>query len=183
VVPLWGGGGARWDEWRCPPEAEETLAQQKVSGPAAVAVIGVALVLFAVVFGRSSLAPKEEPAFVLPPEPPLGSQDIAIMRQGLEPLGITAILPPLLEDRRQGVRVASVKPGGVGEAAGLKPGDLIASFDGQPVAHSVYLVMLVNGSKTGVAHSLTVVRAGKQQMLRVEGLAPLPPEERGRLPM
>ncbi len=166
-----------------PLEAEETLAQQKVSGPAAVVLIGAALVVFLVVFARSSLAPKEEPAFELPFEPPLETQEMDVMRQGLEPLGITAILPPLAEDRYRGVRVSSVKPGGVGAAAGLKPGDLITGFDGSPALYVTQLMLMVNATKPGVPHSLTVVRGGKQQTLRVEGIVPLSPEERRRLVM
>ena len=79
--------------------------------------------------------------------------------------------------------MASVKLGGAGEAAGLRPGDLIQGFDGQRVAHAIALVALVNRAKPSASYPMGVVRGGKQQTLMVTGLVPLPPEELGRLPI
>jgi S1-C subfamily serine protease len=164
-------------------EAKGTLAQHRVSGPTAAVVIGLALVVLLAIFGRSSLAPKEQPPFQLPQEPTMEAREMAAIRQGLEPLGILAIMPPLIEDRQQGVRVAAVKPGGVAEAAGLRPGDLIESFNGQRVAHAVALVGLVNRTKPSASYPMSVVSGGKQETLMVTGLVSLPPEELGRLPL
>jgi len=91
-------------------------------------------------------------------------------------------MPPLLQDRQKGVRVAGVQPGGVGAKAGLQPGDLIETVNGQRVLHPVSLVVLVNQVKAGDSCSIGIVRAGKSQTLTATGLQPLPPEELSRMP-
>ncbi len=157
------------------------MAQQKVSGATAAVVIGVALVVFVILFARPSLAPKEEAPFELPPKPPVEERDVAAMRQGLEPLGITVVMPQLIEDRQRGLRVAAVRPGSVADKAGIEPGDLLTSFDGGPLLQPMNLVAAANLADPNKPHSVALVRDGKEKTLRITGLKPLPPEELNRL--
>lgn len=170
----WVSGGRTW-------EAERIVAQQKVSGATAAVVIGIALVVFVVVFGRSSLAPEDKPPFQLPPEPPVEQKELTAVRQGLEPLGISVVMPPLVEDRRRGVRVAAVKAGSVADAAGIQPGDLLVSFDGRPLMQPMNLVAAVNLAKPEAVCEVVLERDGEEMTVKVTGLVPLPPEELNRL--
>ena len=161
--------------------SESAQVKQKVSGPVAAVVIVLAVIIAVAVFNRSSLAPKEKPAYVLPPEPLVEESERATVRSNLAPLGIAAIMPPLIEDRRKGVRVAAIRAGSPAEEAGLEPGDLIDGFDHKPVAHVMNLSSLVNQAEPKRAYPIDIVRGGKRQQLMVTGIVPLPPEERGRL--
>jgi S1-C subfamily serine protease len=141
-------------------------------------VILFSLLVFALVFSRAEWAPKEKPLPALPREPPVNEQEVEQSRQGLKPLGVVAVLPPLMEDRRQGARVAMVMPGSPAEKAGVRPGDLITSFDGAKVTHPLGLAAVLNSVKPGQPHKLVVLRDRKEQTLTVTGITPLPPEER-----
>lgn len=62
-----------------------------------------------------------------------------------------------------GVRVVAVRPGTPAEKAGLRPGDVIVSFDGQPVRDSAHLRQVLAAHAPG--DSVTVsVRRGEQQL-------------------
>lgn len=76
--------------------------------------------------------------------------------------GSTAALPPQLVERtgrRTGVRVAEVVPGSPA-AGGLRPGDLVLTLDGQPVATSGDLQRLMVAEAIGRRMEVTVVRNG-----------------------
>ena len=85
---------------------------------------------------------------------------------------------------REGVVVASVQDDTPAAKAGVKPGDVILSFDGKKVSSPQELQALVERAKTGSTQTLTVNRDGKQTDLQVT-VAELPKEaglaQRGHL--
>lgn len=151
--------------------------KQSVSGPVAIVVVLLALVVLAALFSNPRLAPPEPTAPATPWEPPFEEQQMTAMRQGLKPLGISAVLPPLAEDRRSGARVSSILPKGPAFRAGVRIGDRIESFNGKRVTHPMGLGNLLANVKPTEAYPMVVLRAGKQQTLMVTGITPLPPEE------
>lgn len=64
--------------------------------------------------------------------------------------------------RPDGALVSSVVPGSPAARAGIAPGDVIQSFNGQPILRSGDLPALVNLSKPGAKAALTIWRAGKK---------------------
>lgn len=159
-------------------EVREAQLRQNVSGPVTAVVIAVVLIVFGVVFARSSLAPEEPWTFALPPVPPFSANERNTARQGLAPLGVTVVEPPLVLDRLRGVRVASVMPGSPADRAGMKPGDLLDRFDDRPVGHVMGLLVQINRTEAKRSYPAEVVRAGKRQKLVVSGVVLPPPEER-----
>jgi putative serine protease PepD len=60
-----------------------------------------------------------------------------------------------------GAQLGSVTPGGAAAQAGLKAGDVITSFAGQPIQDADALVAAVRSSAPGSKQQLTYVRDGK----------------------
>lgn len=150
--------------------------KQQVSAPVAVIVVILALIVFAALFHNPRLAPPETVEPGAPPEPPINNQEVVSARQGLRPLGVVAVLPPLVEDRRKGVRVAAVAPNSPADC-GVKVGDRIESFAGHTTVHPMGLAGQVNQVKPDQKSKLVVLRAGKNLTLTVTGIVALPPEE------
>ena len=148
-----------------------------MSAPAAIIVIVAALIVFFMVFNRP--APETVQLSVqVPDPPPVDESQIADMYKGLSPLGLVAVLPPLLEDRQRGVRVVAVGKDTLAARAGLKAGDLIVTFDQKHLMSPdalTYLLARVEPKKT---YQMQVTRSGKTMNLPVTGITPLPPEER-----
>jgi serine protease Do len=69
---------------------------------------------------------------------------------------------------RKGVLVYQVLPDSPASKAGVKDGDIVAAFDGQPIQHSRQLIDLVSGTKAGRRITLEILREGKSQTLEVE---------------
>ena len=72
-------------------------------------------------------------------------------------------LPPVVArktGRNQGVEVVSVVPGSPAAAAGLRPEDVILSFDGEPLPDMGALQRLLTGKAIGRKVRLEVARAG-----------------------
>jgi len=69
--------------------------------------------------------------------------------------------------RVQGVLVSSVSAGGPADKAGLKVGDIILQFNGQNVNDSNTLRNLVAGTAPGNEVTLTILRNGQQQQMRL----------------
>ena len=69
---------------------------------------------------------------------------------------------------RDGILVYQVLPDGPASKAGLKAGDIVKAFDGQPIHHSRELVDRVGVTKVGVKAPLEVLRDGKRLTLQVE---------------
>lgn len=70
-------------------------------------------------------------------------------------------------DRGKGALVADVEHGSAGEKAGLRPGDVIVSFEGQEVTHSRDLPRMVARKAPGSRVKLEVMRDGKKQTFEV----------------
>jgi serine protease Do len=70
-------------------------------------------------------------------------------------------------DRPRGALVSTVESGGPADKAGLKPGDVILSFDGKPVDTSSQLPPQVAATKPGTKSAMEVWRGGKKQTLGV----------------
>ena len=64
-----------------------------------------------------------------------------------------------------GALISSIAPDSAAQKAGLKPGDVILSFNGTPVERSGDLAAMVGMSKPGARVSLEVMRDGKKQEL------------------
>jgi S1-C subfamily serine protease len=72
-------------------------------------------------------------------------------------------LPPVVArrtGREQGVEVVSVVPASPAAAAGLRPEDVILSFDGEPLPDMGALQRLLTGACVGRKVTLEVARAG-----------------------
>ena len=149
---------------------------QNVSAPVAVVVIAAALGLLFLVFNRP--APEvAQPSRPVPEAPPVEDQEVSDMYKGLSPLGIIAVVPPLREDRMQGVRVATVVRDSPGDRAGIRPGDFLTDFDHRRLISWEALVYLLARVQPKSAYQLEVVRSGQTMTLPVTGIVPLPPEE------
>jgi S1-C subfamily serine protease len=68
---------------------------------------------------------------------------------------------------RAGALVSAVRPGSPAATAGLRRGDLVVQFGPQPVALSDQLTVALRRSAIGVPVPLTVLRKGRQLVLRV----------------
>ena len=70
-------------------------------------------------------------------------------------------------ERPQGALVSTVESGGPAEKAGLKPGDVILSYNGKPIDNSNQLPPLVAATKPGSKAAMEVWRSGKKQTLNI----------------
>jgi serine protease Do len=68
-----------------------------------------------------------------------------------------ALAKALGRDRAAGALIASIEPGGAGDRAGLKPGDIVIAVDQTPVAHAHDLPRLVARRAPGTRVMLKVV--------------------------
>jgi Do/DeqQ family serine protease len=67
----------------------------------------------------------------------------------------------------QGALVQSVVPGGPGDAAGVKPGDVILSFDGQPVSDIEQFQVMAAGAEPGRTVDIELSRWGRRFGARI----------------
>ncbi|HET6518221.1 MAG TPA: DegQ family serine endoprotease [Geminicoccaceae bacterium] len=85
---------------------------------------------------------------------------------------IQAVTPDLADglglDRPQGALVARVMPDGPAAKAGLRQGDVVLGFDGQPIATVRDLTRHVADATTDGRHQLAVWRQGKRQTIGVQ---------------
>jgi serine protease Do len=91
-----------------------------------------------------------------------------------------------------GALVSQVVPNGPAAKAGIKPGDVIVSFDGQPVYNSAQLPPLVGALPAGFKAKVGIIRDGKAMTLPItieslpsdmnakdEGQEPASPSQKG----
>jgi serine protease Do len=69
---------------------------------------------------------------------------------------------------RKGVLVYQVLPDSPAANAGVRDGDIITAFDGQPILHSRELIDRVSATKAGREVKLEVLREGKRQTIDVK---------------
>ena len=91
------------------------------------------------------------------------------VERGFMGMSIQNLTPALAADfkldRINGALVADVVSGGAAESAGLKSGDVIRQFNGQPVKDASQLKLQVAETAPGTKVSLDVVRAGENKTL------------------
>ncbi len=152
--------------------------KQKVSAPVAVIILALAIIVMLVIFSRPQPVQQDQ-VFILPPSPPVDDNEVTALRQGLMPLGIALIMPPLGDDRFRGARVAAVAPQGPAGKGGMKAGDLITDFNGIKVTQPFSVVGGIMKADPNKPSIVVVQRAGKEVKLTITGIKVLPPEERG----
>jgi len=153
---------------------------KSVSGPVAVLLILLVLLVSAALFHNARLAPPETGEPARPPEPTVEDSEVTALERSLKPLGLTAVMAPLTEDRGKGVRVATVMMGGPAQNAGIQMGDRIEVFNGRQVTHPTRLAAALSEVKAGQTVKTVVDRSGKKLALTITGITPFPPEERMR---
>ena len=80
-------------------------------------------------------------------------------------------------DKPHGALVGQVMAEGPAQKAGVKTGDIIIAFNGQPVQHSSDLPLMVGRTRPGISAPLLVIRDGKEQTLAVK-IEELPDENK-----
>ena len=100
----------------------------------------------------------------------IGVQIAEVSKEVAESLGL---------GRARGVEVSLVDPGGPAERAGIRVGDIILAYNGQPLERSADLPRLVGASQVGSRATLTIWRQGRQQDVAVN-IAQLEDEDEER---
>ncbi|MDS4022076.1 MAG: DegQ family serine endoprotease [Candidatus Competibacter sp.] len=80
-------------------------------------------------------------------------------------------------DKPRGALVGQVMADSPAQKAGVKTGDIIVAFNGQPVRHSSDLPLMVGRTRPGTSAPLAVIRDGKEQTLTIR-LEELPEDTR-----
>jgi S1-C subfamily serine protease len=91
----------------------------------------------------------------------------ALVRGEVPPLGYLGISGGEAPSGAAGARVTQVAPGGPADEAGIRAGDLITSFDGQPVADISTLGVLVRRSTPDETVAVQIDRQGRAVTIEV----------------
>jgi serine protease Do len=133
------------------------------------------LILFAILSLTSATAVRAQntpPAPATPPQPG-AARALAFSFEGN---GFLGVVPENISRENmsryglsspRGVGVSSVSEGGPAERAGLKKGDVILQFDGEPVTSTRKLLRLVGEAAPEQSVRLTISRNGSEQQLNV----------------
>jgi S1-C subfamily serine protease len=73
----------------------------------------------------------------------------------------------MLQEKDGSVQVEKVLPGSVAEKSGVQAGDVLVSFDGEPVKDSLDVIYAVKEKQTGDRAVLEIARDGVQKTLEV----------------
>jgi len=152
--------------------------KQTVSAPIALIAIALCAGLAVVLFSRQepqNSAPED--VFVLPFAPPVDDNEVSALRKNMFPLGVSVIFPPLPSDRSAGVRIALVAPGSPAGTGGMKPGDLVLSFNGLATTHPFALASAIGQVEPEQSNEVVVERSGEKQTLVVSGIKRIPAKE------
>ncbi len=68
---------------------------------------------------------------------------------------------------KEGILISQVAPGGPAEKAGLKVGDIVVAIDGEKIREVRELQLKVMKTPPGTEINLTIIRGGKEQILKV----------------
>jgi serine protease Do len=79
-----------------------------------------------------------------------------------------ALAESLQLDRPRGALINAVEPDSPADRGGLQPGDVIVSFDGQPIVHADDLPHLVGMVAPGIVVGAEIVREGKSKRLDIK---------------
>lgn len=71
-------------------------------------------------------------------------------------------------DKPHGALIGQVMADGPAQGAGIKAGDIIIAFNGQPVRHSSDLPLMVGRTRPGTSVPISVIRDGKEQTLTLQ---------------
>jgi S1-C subfamily serine protease len=82
----------------------------------------------------------------------------------------------VLQETDGGVRIEKVLPGSVAEKSGVQTGDVLVSFDGEPVKDSFDVIYAVNQKQAGDRAVLEIARGDAQQTLEILFV---PPKHKG----
>lgn len=87
-------------------------------------------------------------------------------------VGIQTLTPELAEsfhlpDKLNGVLINSIDADAPGESGGLRRGDIIIQYDGQPISNSKNLQNVVAQTSVGKTVPIQIIRDGKQKILNV----------------
>lgn len=86
-------------------------------------------------------------------------------------LGITVLGPVMLPDGTTGVLVGEITAGYGGDRAGILPGDVIVSVDGEPVDENADILRIRRRHQVGEDLIMVIVRNGEQSTVRVPLMA------------
>ena len=148
--------------------------KQTVSAPIALIAIVLCAVLAFLLFSRMeppSSGPEE--VFTLPFAPPVKEKEVNALQTSVFPLGVSVVFPPLPADRFAGARIGQVAPGSPAATGGMKPGDLVVSFNGQKITHPFGLANGISTAKPEESIEVVVEREGERQTLVVSGIKPM----------
>ncbi|MFM9197563.1 MAG: PDZ domain-containing protein, partial [Planctomycetia bacterium] len=66
-----------------------------------------------------------------------------------------------------GAAVAAIEPKSPADEAGVRPGDVVLTFDGEEITEPATLVLLLTRAPVGAEVPMEIVRDGRQQTITV----------------
>jgi len=78
------------------------------------------------------------------------------------------IVPDMVSNDNNGLRVDGVRKGGPAEVAGIVKGDRIVTIEGQPVTNIYDYMARLGKLKAGQVATVEIIREGKKQILIVQ---------------